>query len=631
MGRYFSTEGYPGIKSNADVTEGINSLGDALTDVLNRRQKKQQFDQELQFQQADAQRKSDQNQGNQDYQNRIIDQRETRDQRDFSQRQSEMERKASIDAAKALADNNPELAKTMLHSTVAYDPATGRETGRGELVPGPMADVGPQPQAPVEPQAPTGVPPEIAARRRGRTSTSVDQNDIYQRQGTPMPPQTGVDPTESFGRPKNFIPTGLTLTSDDGPVEPGLGGPPASPAPTSIESRGFSPDVQSSREQATKDMMTEEQAKMDQAAYAPQKTAFDAASAAYPDARARYDASRTTAERDRPYTIRFGANDPGVSIAPARQREQQRQQAATDFVTSLSGLSLSPRDQQAAQAARAAILAGEDVQKVHKQFNDHMVLGENFDFKHGENQFHEQEADKRAAMMGGFKGAQANLDAVRADEARAAGNRSDRGELRQELKDWETNTADVRKDAGVWKRLRMSLSNIKADNPVAQQDAILGLASVFRGGNAATKDVTTAVRGHLGGAEANAEGWVEQAATGKLGPEQQKTALAAVQNAVREHDAQLQEHYRSFNKRFGPGHGLENQGATINGFMDSLMEEHGVSAPPIYDNADPTSGAMGSTRRPYQGKPPAPRRGPPEIDARNRGKSKAALDEAMGQ
>ena len=431
-----------------------------------------------------------------------------------------------------------------------------------------------------------------------------------------MPPQQGVDPMH---------PDPPIVTDDGRPAKPG------------DEFRDFDPATQSSREEeATKDMATEEQARLDQQQYIPQKTAFDAASAAYPDARARYDAARTQAQREQPYTgIRFSARTTReLQVTPETQRYGHRQAAAEDFVASLGGMQLSERDQQAARAAHAAIMAGEDPQKVFKAFEASRAMGVKF----GDTTTLQTQKDA-AALDRAKVSAASPKDAFyreRALEGYAAGNRQDRGELRQELKDWETNTADVRKDAGVWKRLRMSLSNVKADNPVAQQDALLGLASVFRGGNAATKDVTTAVRTHLGGAEANAEGWMEQAATGKLGPEQQRTALAAVQNAVREHDEQLKEHYRSFVKRFGPGNGLESQAQPINGFMDSILEEHGLSAPPVYDNADPTSGAMGSTARPYQHKPkpaapPARAPGaPPEIKARDKATKKKAVDDALG-
>jgi hypothetical protein len=89
-------------------------------------------------------------------------------------------------------------------------------------------------------------------------------------------------------------------------------------------------------------------------------------------------------------------------------------------------------------------------------------------------------------------------------------------------------------------------------------------------------------------------------------------------------------HYRSFGKRFGPGHGLEAQATTINGFMDGILEEHGLAAPPIYDSADPTSGAMGSTSRPYKRKV-APTRAPgapPEVLAKDKAKHKS-VDDAL--
>ena len=627
---YFDIRGYAPQKSTADITEGLNNLGDALTDVLNRRQKAQQFQQQLDFENQDAARKFAQNQGNQDYQNRIIDQRDKRDQLTFNQGQEAHKRDATIAAAKAMADNNPELAKAIMHGTVTYDPATGAETGRGEIVPGPMKDVGPEPQAPVPPQAPQGVPPEIAARRRGLTSTSADPNDIYQRQGTPMPPQTGVDPTESFGRPKNFIPSGLTLTSDEGPVEEAQGGPPNNPAPGSVSSRGFAPDIQASREQATSDMAAEEQARMDQAQYGQQKTAFDAASAAYPAERARYDASRGAAERERPYTARFGANDPGVSFTPETQRYAHRQAAADDFVDSLHGVALDERGQQAAQAAHAAIMAGEDPQKVYKAFEAARTMGQTFDFKHGENQFHEQESDKRTAMMARAKGPQASLDVVRADEARAGGNRQDQAELRRDFSDWESKVAALPLDAKSFKRLEFAARNINSDNPLQQKEAAEGLVGFFRGG-VTTASAQNFLLGHVSGLGGQAETAVEHVKSGKYGPQDLAVIAQAAKNAVTEQRDTAMRHAASAAVRFGPGSGFESLAPQVNAKVQGTLREFGVEVPPIYPDAGPAI-PLGSTARPYQGQPkPAPRRGPPEIDARNRGKSKAALDEAMGQ
>jgi hypothetical protein len=602
MAPYFD---YTMQKSPLDVTEGLNNLGDALTDVLNRRQKAQQASAELAFKQADEERKNRQTDASIAYNQRIAARGETRDKVLFNQQQQQMKSKASIDATKALADNNPQLAAEIMHNATVYDPETGQSTS-GEAVPGPMRDVGPAPTAPVAPVSPEPVPPEILARRRGMTNTSEGP---YKGQ---MPSAVGVDPSQSFGRPKNFIPSGVELTSDD------------RPAPR------FSPEGQASRLQDTKDMVAEEQARADQGKYSLSKTAFDASSAEFPGKQAEYAAAQRQAEGERPYTLRFGANDPGVQVTPEVQREQHRQGAAQDFANHVANMPLTPEGQQAAKVAHEMILSGQDPGVVFKQFNTALATGNMNAFKHGENQFHEGEADRRSAMAANGNSPKDQFYRERTLEGFADANRKDRGELRQELDDWEKNTADIRKDAGVWKRLRMSLANIKADNPITQQDALLGLASVFRGGNAATKDVTTAIRGHLGGTEANAEGWLENAVSGKLGEEQQRTALGAVQAAGHEHDQQVMGHYRSFGKRFGPGHGLEAQATTINGFMDGILEEHGLAAPPIYDSADPTSGAMGSTSRPYKRKV-APTRAPgapPEVLAKDKAKHKS-VDDAL--
>jgi hypothetical protein len=160
------------------------------------------------------------------------------------------------------------------------------------------------------------------------------------------------------------------------------------------------------------------------------------------------------------------------------------------------------------------------------------------------------------------------------------------------------------------------------------------LASVFRGGNAATKDVTENIRAHLSGLGGRAEGVAEGLESGQLGAEQRANAAQAARLALREHDEQLRLHYQSFKDNFGPGTGSDSEAAYLNGKIKAIMSEHGLEAPPVYGDANPATGALGSNRRPYQAQPKAaPKRAPgapPEVKAKDKALKNKAVDDALG-
>ena len=144
-----------------DFSKGIESFGDALTEVMRRKQQREQFEKQQEFQREQEARKFAQAEMNNAYQNRIIDQRENRDQREFSQRQNQYKAQQAEKARKAAS---PQEAEAILHDTVLFDPVTGKETGRGRLTPGTIPTVGTKPEMP----APLGYDAE-SARGFGRT------------------------------------------------------------------------------------------------------------------------------------------------------------------------------------------------------------------------------------------------------------------------------------------------------------------------------------------------------------------------------------------------------------------------------------------------------------------------------
>jgi len=182
MGNYLDYS----LPETIDFSKGIESFGDALTDVMRRRQQRQMHEKEMALKQAHEDRLYQQNQDNLAYQNRIISQRENRDQRDFSQRQNVYRATQSERARKAAS---PQEAEAILADTALYDPATGKETARGRLTPGDIPTVGKKPKMPpplgYDAEAAMGVgrvgaasipgvpmPPEVRARMAGMAKTA---------------------------------------------------------------------------------------------------------------------------------------------------------------------------------------------------------------------------------------------------------------------------------------------------------------------------------------------------------------------------------------------------------------------------------------------------------------------------
>lgn len=572
MGRYFD---YSPPASALDLTTGLSSAGDALTDILNRRQKQREIEARLAM----------------DKTQQAINVRKANEDTQRFQHQQHLDRLQAVNAVQGrLNEGDQGGAQAIAH---AFDM---------QMDPGQPADVGPAPQAPVAPQPAMGVPPEIAARRRGRTSTSEDQaQGFYQSKGEPAGSYVGRDPLN--------------------PEDAGK--------PSAVATREYNPETQAARYQDTSDMVREEAAKADQQRFDQEKGAYDQAEAAFPGQQRDYQAASKRANEERPFTLHMDQGDQGIQLH-GRSKDAQREEAAQKFLAAFDGVNLSPEEKEAVRTGYGSIVAGEDPAKAMAAFRKQRAGLQGQAFKHGENQFHEGEADKRTAMMASGRSAKDDYYRAAADERRAAGNHADRTEVRQEVQDWERNTAGLSKDAQVWKRLRMSLANIKSDNPVAQQDALLGLASVFRGGNAATKDVTDAIRGHMSGLGGRVEGAAEALQTGRLGDEQARNGIAAVQQAIREHDAQIMEHATSFARHFGPGNGYESQAKFLNAKLASFMAEHGLQAPQLYEDISGDTG-LGSKKRPYQAPkmPPRPGGAPPEIKAKDKGKASSALDEAM--
>lgn len=376
-----------------DVSEAFKNVGDALTDVMKRRQERQQFEQEMQFKYADADRKYRQEQDNIRYQNRIIDERNRRERLEFNAKQQE---RAAAAAERARHAASPQEAEAILHGAVQYDPETGKEIGRGQLIPGQMRDVGPAPQAPTAPafpaaeagavipdivQATPGMPPELAALMRGKaraqqqtasTPTQSPELEALMQRALPESSldeahraelanlQAGhadragkvfVDRIDDEGNAFLFDENGnkqvVPATKD---MQEGQWIAP----PGSESVQRFDPSVQAARfESPTRG----EDAAAAYSKYQQDRGTYEADIAALPGRQAAYAAEQRNAEAERPYTIKFGPNDPGTTFDFRTQRTAGRAQAAQDFLASLPD-SMSDRDRAAAAQIHAGIQSG---------------------------------------------------------------------------------------------------------------------------------------------------------------------------------------------------------------------------------------------------------------------------------
>jgi hypothetical protein len=583
---YFDPSAYGPQKSALDFSTGLSSLGDALTDVLNRRQKQREIDAKMALDKT---------------QQDINGRKALEDTMRFRREEAADQSRATLEAQKYMGQGNPQAAAAVMHGVVSYDPATGAETGRGELVPGPARDVGPAPQAPVAPEAPAPVPPEVLARRRGRTSTSEDEDTgFYQSKGRPMPAAQGVDPLA----PPEF--------TDDG--EP--------PSPSLF--REYSPEAQASREEDTRDALAEQQARMDAEKYGAEKATYDKAAADFPGQKSDYDRERTIAENERPYTLRFGKNDPGVTVDVAAQRYRARDQAAEDFAASLDGLTLDEQGKQAARAAYSAIKAGSDPRAAIKQFNAERIGLHGEEFKHGEGLLRDQAALERA-QIAGPRGGDYHIGQLH--EQQEAGTVRDMKEFQQDFRDWEQKAAGIPLQSKSYARLSMALKNINSGNGPLQRDAQSALVSYFSGGGVVREFEQKFLLSNLAGLGAQGETALEHLKSGKLGPTDLRVMQEATRRALQEQQDRAEELAQSAHVRFGPGSGYENFGGNVDAAVGGTLRALGYDAEPMYPGQEAVR--LGDIVRPYRAQGKRPAGAPPQVQARDKAKHTSSLDDAM--
>jgi len=571
--------------SGLDLSTGLSSVGDALTDVLNRRQKQRQVDAQL------AMDKTQQD----------INLRKSREDTLRFRRDQQKDRTAlTTQAMGEIQKGNPQGAAALMHGYTEYDPETGNPIGQGELVQGKAADVGPAPVAPVAPQSPQGLPPEIAARRRGRTSTSDEAG--YVSKGRPAGSYESVDPLR----------------------------PPADPFAERLVTHEYNPETQAARFQDTSDMVREEQARMDAEKYGTDKAAYDKAAGDFPGQQLAFNEKKRQAEAERPYTMKFGPNDPGVTVDVASQRDRLRKERADQFLASFDGLQLSPKEQEAVRAAHGYVASGGDPKTAMQMFREQRLLGEKQEGSSDLQSQRDAAALERAKIAGPRADGNLAVKIGQLHEGQARGAAQDIDRVNRSIDQFATKFGEATKEHRSYVALDSAVKNLESNNPTQQREGASALVRFFRGGNMVTSDAYKNILGRVTGLGGRIEDALTGLESGQFGDQKVTTLREAARSAVDQYKGQLREFEQGARNAFGPGSGYENYGGNVNARVGGLFQTLGMPIQPIYPEAPPPV-QLGERARPYKEPAKKKRSGgaPPEVRAKDNAKASSALDEAM--
>lgn len=610
---------------------GVSKIGDALTDVMKRRQQRQQFEQEMNFKYADADRKYKQEQDNIAYQNRIIDERNRRERLEFGAKQQER-MAAAADRARHAA--SPQEAQAILHSAVMFDPETGKEIGRGSLEAGPTRDIGPAPQAPTEPQFPAaeagavipdiaqalpGAPPELAAMMRGKRATqppSQQSSDLETLMQRALPDssldeahraelanlQAGaadrkgkvfVDRIDDQGNAFLFDENGTrhVVPAQQGWQEGQWIAPPGSDQSV----QRFDPSVEAARFE-NPNRGDEAVAAYDK--YQQDRAAFDRDTAALPGRQAVYAAEQRQAEAERPYTIKFGPNDQGATFDFRTQRTAAAEAVAQQFVDNLPP-NLTPEQQDAAKQTYFALKSGADPKKTQEEFARTIRLGREQGFKHQEGLLRDQAALERAKLRG-----ESPMVAI---ARQGLGLRTEEAGNRQ-FQDFLRNQG-YKADVATMKDLVDTNESLKVGNSALDVTAGAQFAKKAQGAGVLTDKDYDRFWSAIGGAGERPENWFDMAIEGKMGEGKRRIVIDAIRHKVDYEANRLKTVAVQADKKFA---GEPWYPGTRQAYFDFL----------------PGLPAMGQAGGPRIG---STRRAPPEVNARIKAKGKGVTPEAVGE
>jgi hypothetical protein len=316
---YFDTS----LPDTIDLTPGVKAFGDALTEVMKRKQQQKQFDEQMKFNREQEDRKFTQAQMNIDYQKNLANLKDRREQLDFNMRQNQHVATTKERARRAAS---PQESASILDDLRTYDPATGKETGRGKLTPGQLKGVGPEPTMDPKPelgpevqdavpdmlQMVPGMPPELAARLRGKARP----------QPTMGPFQTPEEQAAAEPAQRRF----------------------------DADFAGYQADVRGGG-----DRLRAAQAAQDK--FGAQSADYEDKLDAFPARQRAHQAAVRHAENTRPYTMSVGPNDPGTTFDFETQRHAAGKEAAERFLSSLPATVDAPT-RQAAQVVAGYLASG---------------------------------------------------------------------------------------------------------------------------------------------------------------------------------------------------------------------------------------------------------------------------------
>lgn len=329
-------------------------MGDSLTEVMRRRQEQQQHEETLQFQREQESRKSKHQEEYDKYLRSVEERKERLGEIEFNQKQQDRNA-ARMERARHAA--TPQEAAAIAADTRTYDPHTGKETGRGQLTAGPLQNVGPAPTQPVEPALPTpaeaipdivqaipGMPPEIAARMRGKTRPQPEEGAM-------------VGPIPSAEETRN------AEMQRAGTVDAISGGDGGRQAPSeedlkAAEATRAGQEEKLRRYEQQYEAYQHEEPPAPIAEYGEKKAAYEGELKSFPQRQAAHAAEERGAERRRPYTLSMGGNDPGVTFDFETQRHAASKDAADRWLESLASVPMSEQDRGAAMQIHAAIESG---------------------------------------------------------------------------------------------------------------------------------------------------------------------------------------------------------------------------------------------------------------------------------
>lgn len=489
-----------------DLSPAMRDFGDALTEVMKRRQARETQDKQLQFEREQEERKFKQAEMQSTYQNRIIDQREKREQLEFNRRQS-MDNAAAAKAA--MHADSPQAAAAMAQNIVNYDPTTGKEVSRGRVEAGPMRDIGPEPALPAKPQFPAaeagavipdiaqalpGMPPELAARLRGQKKTlpNISLNDAPQSDPDALARMQGERQSLAAGaderRGRLFVDQinddGIATVLDENGNKAHVEARPGwaegklidrkTGEPVAVSSQRFEPQAEGYSYEAPPDRFEKATAAYDQ--FQGAQRGYQEAERALPGQQQAFAAEKRRAEAERPYTMKFGPNDPGTTFDFQTQRYAARDEAASRFLETLPD-NMSDRDRATASQIHAAIKAGTvDPAKAGAMFQKERLQGSTQDFNAGQGALR----DKNRIDVANINSRKPGL--VLQERRFAASQDKDiRKETRKDITDW-LKASGLETAPKQLAAMDQSIKQLHG-NGREQQAALVGMARATQGDN----------------------------------------------------------------------------------------------------------------------------------------------------